>query len=283
MKDGQQVADPYAYTYLVRDPVAQRWLFEMRGSSAQIADAPQAPPPDQMVRDYYTAVGSHLYNLSWPMLSAHFKAGANCCTPDGEYDYDGYTQWWDKVERVELGSIKVVEQTDTTAIVSADLAYLLKTGEWVWDSESTIHLILDPNIPAWLFYAKGTTGQSFPTPAASGPPELAVRRYYEAINAHDYGVTWPMLSIHFKSSYNCCTPQGDFDFQGYKAWWDSVERVNVVRLETVAQTNNTATVLAEMVYQMKDGRQIPDTGPYIKLVFDPVAAMWLFWDKGQNP
>ncbi|PWH19055.1 MAG: hypothetical protein DDG58_05585, partial [Ardenticatenia bacterium] len=283
MQDGSQLEDPFPYTYLIRDAFSQAWLLEARGRDATIADSPAPVPPDQAVQDYYTAVANHLYNISWAMLSDHFKSSVHCCTPEGQYNFDTYTAWWDSVLKVEISAMRIVEQSDTTAVVYADLAYLRKNGEWVLDPQSEIHLVLDPELRMWRIYEKKTAPQPLATAVAEDTPESAVRRYYEAINARRYDLTWSMLSTHFKQKWNCCAPDGSFDYAGYTEWWDSVQRVDIGHVELIERNGAYATVYAELAYWMRDGRQIMDPRPYIQLTFDPATGEWLFWDKGENP
>ncbi|MCS7260092.1 MAG: PKD domain-containing protein [Anaerolineae bacterium] len=283
MKDGSQLEDPFPYTYLVRDALSQAWLLEARGRDATITGSPVLVPPDQVVRDYYTAAAGHLYNISWAMLSDHFKSMMYCCTPEGQYDFDEYVAWWDSILRVEIGATRIVEQDDTTAVVYADLAYLKRDGGWVFDPQSEIHLVLDPELRTWRIYEKKTALQPLATAMAEDTPESAVRRYYEAINARRYDLTWLMLSHHFKQKWNCCAPDGSFDYASYTEWWESVQRVEIGRVELIERSGARATVYAELAYWLRDGRQIIDPRPYIQLTLDPATGAWLFWDKGENP
>lgn len=178
MQDGSQLEDPFPYTYLIRDTLSQAWVLEARGRDATIADSPAPLPPDQAVQDYYAAAAGHLYHLSWAMLSDHFKAAVHCCTPEGQYDFDKYAAWWDNILKVEIGALRIAEQSDTTAVVYADLAYLKKDGEWMFDTQSEIHLVLDPELRMWRIYEQKTALQpsataateDSPSPSASGRP-----------------------------------------------------------------------------------------------------------------
>ena len=283
MPDGTQVEDPFPYTYLTRDALSQGWLLEARGRDTTIADSPAPAPPDQVVQDYYAAAAGHLYHLAWPMLSDHFKATLFCCTAENQYDFDAYAAWWDNILRVEISALRIVEKTDTTAVVYADLAYLKKSGEWVFDPQSEIHLVLDAEVPAWRIYEKGTAVQPFATAATDNTPESTVRRYYEAINERRYELTWSLLSTNFKQKWNCCAADGSFNYRAYTDWWDSVQRVDIGRIELIEHSDTRAVVYAELAYLMRDGRQIMDPRPYIQLAFDPAVGEWLFWDKGETP
>ncbi|MGQ9792670.1 MAG: PKD domain-containing protein, partial [Anaerolineae bacterium] len=283
MPDSTQVEDPFPYTYLVRDALSQAWRVEARGRDTSIADSPTPAPPDQMVRDYYAAVASHLYHLSWPMLSTHFKTTRFCCMAEGQYNFDAYAEWWDSILRVEISALRVVEQTDTAAIVYADLAYLKRDGQWIFDPQSELHLVLDAKVPAWRIYEQKTAARPPTTTATGGVPESVVRRYYEAINERRYDLAWSMLSTNFKQRWNCCAPDGGFDFAAYVGWWDSVQRVEIGHIELIERSDTRAVVYAELAYLMRDGRQVMDPMPYIQLAFDPALGGWVFWDKGEGP
>ncbi len=114
-----------------------------------------ASPPDEAVREYYRLVSEKRYESSWPRLSEAFKQIFNCCTPN--YDYAGYSAWWDSVERVELGQVRTVSQSGDRAVVYAELFYHMKAGGTSRDAEPYIELIYDPANGGWLFNNKGTT------------------------------------------------------------------------------------------------------------------------------
>jgi hypothetical protein len=283
MLDGVEVVDPYPYTYLVRDTMTGAWQLTSRGPSAAIAGSPPPPAPDEAVRNYYAAAGARLYHIAWAALSSDFKAAEYCCTPTGDYDFDAYADWWDGVLRVEISAVRIVEQTDSGATVYADVAYLKKDGQWLFDAQSAIRLALDRDIPAWLFSSRTTADRPSEVPPIAGEPVEAVRRYYAAVAERNYGISWPMLSSHFKQQWHCCAADGSFDLAGYAEWWDSVQRLDVGHVELISRDGDRATVYAELVYTLRDGRQVRDTDAYIKLRLDPASGQWLFWDKSEAP
>ena len=111
--------------------------------------------PEQAIRDYYSAINNRQYEVTWSRLSDHFKDKFNCCTQDGYHDFDGYLRWWDSVARVDIGEVRIIRQSDSTATVFAELSYLLKDGRRVTDSKPYIQLVFDDSTCAWLFYDKG--------------------------------------------------------------------------------------------------------------------------------
>jgi hypothetical protein len=110
--------------------------------------------PAQAVQSYYQAVDANRYDISWPLLSNHFKDLFNCCAPN--YNYSGYVNWWDSVDRVELRNVETVSQTGDRAIVYMELHYTMRSGGQSVD-RSYIHLVYDPAAGGWLFDNKTDT------------------------------------------------------------------------------------------------------------------------------
>jgi hypothetical protein len=110
-------------------------------------------PPDQAVRTYYQMVSQQRYDLSWNMLSDNFKQKFNCCSPN--YNYSGYTSWWDSVNYVDFGSVSTVSQNGDRAVVYAETFYVMNTGERSSaDSNPYIELIYDTSAGGWRFEDK---------------------------------------------------------------------------------------------------------------------------------
>jgi hypothetical protein len=110
-------------------------------------------PPDQAVRTYYQMVSQQRYDLSWNMLTDTFKQKYNCCAPN--YNYSGYTSWWDSVDYVDFGSVNTVSQSGDRAVVYAETFYVMTTGERSsMDSTPYIELIYDTTLGGWRFNDK---------------------------------------------------------------------------------------------------------------------------------
>jgi hypothetical protein len=109
--------------------------------------------PANTVRTYYQWVDANRYDLTWPMLSAHFKDVFNCCAPN--YNYGGYTDWWNSVDRVEAVDVRTVQQDSGRAVVYMELHYWMKAGGQSID-RGYIHLVSDP-VAGWLFDNKTDT------------------------------------------------------------------------------------------------------------------------------
>ena len=112
-----------------------------------------AGDPASAVRTYYQWVDANRYDLTWPMLSAHFKEVFNCCAPN--YNYGGYVDWWNSVDRVEAVDVRAVLQDGARAVVYMELHYWMKTGGQSVD-RGYIHLVYDP-VAGWLFDNKTDT------------------------------------------------------------------------------------------------------------------------------
>jgi len=110
--------------------------------------------PEEAVRNYYLLVSQQRYDESWPLLTDHFKQNFNCCAPN--YDYSGYTSWWDSVDQVQFGEVRTVSQTGDRAVVYAELFYVMNTGERSSsDANPYIHLVYDAG--TWHFDDKNAT------------------------------------------------------------------------------------------------------------------------------
>ncbi|MEO8394789.1 MAG: hypothetical protein ABI700_17475 [Chloroflexota bacterium] len=115
--------------------------------------AAPALPPDQAVRSYFQLVSQQRYDLTWPLLSDSFKQKFNCCAPN--YDYAGYTGWWDSVNYVDFGTVSTVSQNADRAVVYAELYFVMNTGARSGvDSNPYIELIFDPASGVWHFNDK---------------------------------------------------------------------------------------------------------------------------------
>ncbi len=115
--------------------------------------AAPALPPDQAVRSYFQSVSQQRYDLRWPLLTDTFKQKFNCCVPN--YDYAGYTGWWDSVNYVDFGTVSTVSQNADRAVVYAELYFVMNTGARSGvDSNPYIELVYDPVSGAWRFNDK---------------------------------------------------------------------------------------------------------------------------------
>jgi hypothetical protein len=109
--------------------------------------------PAEAVRSYYQWIDANRYDLTWPLLSEGFKQTFNCCAPN--YNYSGYVDWWDSVDRIEAVDVHTVTQDNASAVVFMELHYWMKAGGQSVD-RAYMHLIRDP-VAGWLFDNKTDT------------------------------------------------------------------------------------------------------------------------------
>ena len=106
-------------------------------------------PPIQVVRDYYSAINNRQYEVAWEMLSPPFKERPQTGS------YTDYLAWWNRVDQVEVGEVRVITLSDGTAIVDAQLRYQMKDGRLIEDRNSHIQLGYDSDRGTWLLNDKG--------------------------------------------------------------------------------------------------------------------------------
>lgn len=106
------------------------------------------PVPEEAVRAYFNLVSEQRYDLTWPMLTDVFKQKYNCCSPN--YNYAGYVEWWNSVDRVDIGNMRTVSQSGDQAVVYAELLYYMTNGTGpASDNTPYIALIYDAAMGSW--------------------------------------------------------------------------------------------------------------------------------------
>ncbi|BAZ12944.1 serine/threonine protein kinase [Calothrix sp. NIES-4071] len=105
--------------------------------------------PAEFVENYYNGINNKNLKKTWNKLTPELRSNRKL-HPRG---FDSYTGWWDgQVEQVEVDQINLVKQNDYSAIVDAQLNYLLRNGKQsparvrftlVWDATSSQWLIND--------------------------------------------------------------------------------------------------------------------------------------------
>ncbi len=94
-----------------------------------------------------------------------------------------------------------------------------------------------------------------PTPIKTFPvlePENFIILYYEKINEGDFILTWSLLSDNFKENHHCCTETGDYDYQPYYDWWNSIERMEIHSAKIISEDLSTAIVSITLTYHKKN-------------------------------
>ncbi len=83
----------------------------------------------QAVINYYTTINNRNYTTSWNQLSPKFKINKS------NNNYSEYTNWWNKVQRVEVERAKTLSTTSNTATVEVQMKYYLKSGREIPDAQ----------------------------------------------------------------------------------------------------------------------------------------------------
>ena len=120
------------------------------GTQMGVVNINSSTTPDQAVKDYYTLVSQGRYDLGWSMLTDTFKQKYNCCAPN--YNYTDYVKWWDSVNTVEFGNIKIVSQNGDKAVVYTEIYYIMNTGaKSSLVGDPYIALVYDSTLNMWRF------------------------------------------------------------------------------------------------------------------------------------
>jgi serine/threonine protein kinase, bacterial len=105
--------------------------------------------PAQAVQNYYLTLNQGQYRTAWKQLAPSYQNNPRL-HPNG---YLSYIDWWGgKVKSVDVEQISIVEASTETATVSAQLKYLMKTGQVIpssvrllllWDAENSRWVVGD--------------------------------------------------------------------------------------------------------------------------------------------
>ena len=104
------------------------------------------------------------------------------------------------------------------------------------------------------------------SPSNQVDPEEFIRIYYSNINKRNYDSTWASLSSNFQSMSG--------GFSGYKDWWDSVDKIQVISTTLMNNDNGQATVNAKIRYFMKTGVDVDDEKGLFYLSWNSDKKNW---------
>jgi len=105
-------------------------------------------------------------------------------------------------------------------------------------------------------------------------PDDFIRRYYSLINERAYDTTFGMLSSTFKDRFHCCNPDGSYQIEPYINWWDTIDRVSVLLVDTNRWSSDTAQVTVQIRYDKANGSTTTSTHTF-DLVPDSSGDSWL--------
>ena len=103
------------------------------------------PPTEQAVRDYYGNINNNYYQRGWNSLSPQLRQNRKF-HPQG---YTSYTNWWNKVRRVDVLETYKVSGNPYYSTVDTRLRYLMSSNREI---EQTIRFffVWDSNTHCWL-------------------------------------------------------------------------------------------------------------------------------------
>jgi hypothetical protein len=106
--------------------------------------------PDTAIINHYRLIQSKQLDESWSNLATSFQGTDST----KELNKKVYKSWWNSVERVNIRSDKIMEETKVRAVVRVDLSYFMKNGKTIHDDKSYVSLIWDNE--RWLIDNKST-------------------------------------------------------------------------------------------------------------------------------
>lgn len=116
-------------------------------SAATLPPAVGAQEPEGFIRWYFETVWRQRnYQELWDnYLTAMYKANV------GSGDFADYVGWWNSVERVEIQSVSVLENTGTQASIRVYAAFYMMDGRVVSSQPYDYDLLYDAARGTWLF------------------------------------------------------------------------------------------------------------------------------------
>ncbi len=110
-------------------------------AAAKPANLTKTPPksqgveqtdPEIFIQEHYADLNKRNYQKTWTDLSPGFKARSK--------GFEGYTDWWDSVEHIDVLSVRLVSQGKNSAVVAPSLRYRMKDGRVADDTKDHIYL-----------------------------------------------------------------------------------------------------------------------------------------------
>ncbi len=98
-----------------------------------------------------------------------------------------------------------------------------------------------------------------------------MRDYFTLVNNKQYQEAWTKLSADFQnqSDYN-----GQKGYDGYVAFWSTVNKVDIVQVQVTSLSDTEALVYTEINFHYKGGTTATGHTTY-KLIRDPYSNSWL--------
>jgi serine/threonine protein kinase len=107
------------------------------------------PSPAELIREHYSLLNNRAYEKAWRNLTPEFQGKSGTNSP-----YLEYIDWWNSVSSIQLGQVTILEQTNNTALVNAQLSYLMRKGNTYNDPGSRIYLTWNESEKRWQIQNK---------------------------------------------------------------------------------------------------------------------------------
>ena len=102
---------------------------------------------EQFIHAYFQEINSRNYETTWSLLSEAFKASRNSPQNGG---YQGYVDFWNSVDRVEIVEIRILDQNSQSAEVFVVANYHYRNGATT-TGEQNFYFTYDFTRNTWLF------------------------------------------------------------------------------------------------------------------------------------
>ena len=110
------------------------------------ANTPINTSPKYFIEEHYSDINNRNYYSTWNYLTAQFQNKSK--------SFDNYRDWWNSVSYTEIEDIKILEQTNSTAVLDVRLSYVMKTGKVYQDPKSIIYLVWNKYANDWMIEDK---------------------------------------------------------------------------------------------------------------------------------
>lgn len=120
--------------------------IEIVPASPNNAPKIQRTSPTEFVKNHYVLLNQRHYQATWNRLTPNFQKIAK--------GYTQYVSWWQKVRQIQIGEIRLIDMNKRSAIVDANLRYVMNTGKSFQDSNRRIYLVWNDSSGNWLINQK---------------------------------------------------------------------------------------------------------------------------------
>ncbi|MGF1480059.1 MAG: hypothetical protein ACFB4I_11290 [Cyanophyceae cyanobacterium] len=102
----------------------------------------ERPAADEFIVEYYKKLNDRDYKPTWEKLSFKFQRKLP--------SYSKYKEWWNSVKEIKIGKVTLIAQSHTTAVVNAELWYVMNNNTVFEDYKSRIYLVWSKERDSWL-------------------------------------------------------------------------------------------------------------------------------------